>query len=101
MTLPSVQAAQSVLGGDEAWLADTVVTGVCVDTSTVVTVVLPGLTLILVLALLPVVHDGPGRTDTGEGSHGILTLSSVTQSWYGLTLIDVHTLPSVNILQKS
>ena len=53
MTLPSVQAAQPVLGGDKAGLADTVVAGVCVDTPPVMTVVLAGLAFVLVLALMP------------------------------------------------
>ena len=101
MTLPPVQAAQSVLGGDEAGLADTVVAGLCVDTPPVVTVVLPGLALVLVLALLPGVHHGACRADTVERPHRVVTLSPVTQPGYGLTLVDVHTLPGVNVLQEA
>ena len=66
VTLPTVQTAESVLGGDEAWLADAVVAGVSVDTPAVVTVVLTSLTLVLVLALVLGVHHGALRTDAGE-----------------------------------
>ena len=101
MALAPVQAAQSVLGGDEAGLADTVVAGVCVDTPPVVTVVLSSLALVLVLALLPGVHHGACRADTVERPHRVVTLSPVTQPGYGLTLVDVHTLPGVNVLQEA
>ena len=101
MTLPPVQTAQSVLGGDEAGLADTVVAGVCVDTPPVVTVVLAALTLVLVLALMSGVHHRASRADTVERSHRVVTLSPVTQAGYGLTLVDVHTLAGVNILQEA
>ena len=101
MALAPVQTAQPVLGGDEAGLADTVVAGVCVDTTPVVTVVRPGLALVLVLALLPGVHHGAGRADAVERSHRVLTLSAVTQAGYGLTLVDVLTLPGVDVLQEA
>ena len=101
MTLPPVQTAQPVLGGDEAGLADTVVAGVSVDTVPVVTAVLPGLALVLVLALMPGVHHGARRADTVEGSHRVLAFSAETQPGYRLTLVDVHTLPGVNVLQEA
>ena len=101
VTLPPVQAAQPVLGGDEAGLADTVVAGLCVDTAPVMTAVLPGLALVLVLALMPGVHHGAGRADTVEGSHRVLAFSAETQPGYRLTLVDVHTLPGVNVLQEA
>ena len=101
MTLTTVQTSQSVLGRDEAWLTDTVVTGVSVDTAPVVTVVLTSLTFILVLTLLLGVHDGASWTNAGEGPHSVLTFSSVAEPWNSLTLVYIHTLAGVNIFQEA
>ena len=101
MTLPSVQAAQPVLGGDKAGLADTVVAGLRVDTPPVVAVVLAALALVLVLALLPRVHHGAGGADTVEGAHRVLALPAVAEPGYRLTLVDVHALPGVDVLQEA
>ena len=99
VALATIQTSSPVLGRDEVWFTHAVVAGVRVDTpASVARVLATCLTLVLVNTLVLLVHPRSFRTDAVERPHGVLTLASVAKARYGLALIDVHTLASVNIL---
>ena len=101
VALATIQTPPPVLGGDEVGLAHAVVTRVSVDTPASVTRVLTTcLTLVLVNTFVFIVHHRSIGTDAVKRSYIVLTLASITEAGNGLTLIDIHALASVNILQE-
>ena len=78
--LPPVQTAPTVLGGNEARVADAMVAGVRVDAPPVVAGVAAGGALVLVHALVVLVHDGALGTLARKRAQRVGAVSANTET---------------------